>query len=190
MLLDTPAATPRSYRVLVRLADFAPREPGQVAHPAAQCGLLGGCGGRRGWGQRAGLGPAGRHTAQVPAGRCAQTARQRISPASRTASPARADNGSGSGGGGRWVYTLHLVLEDATAQLDALLFGPDAEAFFADLPARDFGADPAAAAEVQRRLHTLLGVGCQRCAGLPGRLGCAGLPRLACCQEFLPPLLL
>lgn len=80
------------------------------------------------------------------------------------------------------MYTLHLVLEDATAQLDALLFGPDADAFFADLPARDFGADPAAAAEVQRRLHTLLGVGCTRCAGLPGRrVLLPGLP--------LPPLL-
>lgn len=65
--------------------------------------------------------------------------------------------------GGRWAYTLQLLIEDATAQLDALLVGVDAEAFFADLPARDLRADPAAAAELQRRLAVLLGQGCQRC---------------------------
>lgn len=62
------------------------------------------------------------------------------------------------------MYTLKLLLEDSTAQLDAFLFGPDAGAFLADLPPRDLRADPAAAAELLRRLNKLLGEGCQRCA--------------------------
>ena len=39
---------------------------------------------------------------------------------------------------------------------------PAGDAFLADLPPRDMRADPAAARELQRRLHVLLGQGCQR----------------------------
>lgn len=42
------------------------------------------------------------------------------------------------------------------------------DTFFADLPPRDLRADPAAAEELQRRLHVLLGQGCQRCVGAVG----------------------
>ncbi len=55
------------------------------------------------------------------------------------------------------MYTLRLLVEDATAQLDAILFGPDGDAFFADLPACDLAANGAAAAEVERRLLLLQG---------------------------------
>lgn len=63
---------------------------------------------------------------------------------------------------GRWAYALKLLLEDATGQLDAILFGPDGDAFFAGLSPCDMRADPAAAAELQRCLNRLLGQGCQR----------------------------
>ena len=65
-------------------------------------------------------------------------------------------------GAGRWVYTLKLLVEDATAQLDVILFGPDGDAFFSGLAARDMGADPRAAADLLHQLHRLLGAGCQR----------------------------
>jgi hypothetical protein len=39
------------------------------------------------------------------------------------------------------------------------------DAFFADLPPRDLRADKAAAQELQRRLHVLLGQGCRRDGG-------------------------
>jgi hypothetical protein len=65
-------------------------------------------------------------------------------------------------GDGRWVYTLKLLVEDATAQLDVILFGPDGDCFFSGLPARDMGADPQAAAALLQQLLRLLGAGCQR----------------------------
>lgn len=55
---------------------------------------------------------------------------------------------------------MRVLVEDPTGQLDCLLFGPDADAFFADLPARDMAADAGAAAEVHRRMRLLLGQGC------------------------------
>lgn len=39
VLLDTPAAQPRCYRVLARLADFEPKQPAEMCHPARDCGL-------------------------------------------------------------------------------------------------------------------------------------------------------
>lgn len=59
---------------------------------------------------------------------------------------------------------MRLLVEDATAQVDCLLFGPDADAFFSDLPARNMAADAAAAAEVHRRMRMLLGQGATRWA--------------------------
>ena len=41
VLLDTPAARPSCYRVLVRLLDYLPRDPAAMCHPASQCGLPG-----------------------------------------------------------------------------------------------------------------------------------------------------
>lgn len=41
VLLDTSAAAPRCYRLLVRLVDYQPRDPGEMCHPAAACGLPG-----------------------------------------------------------------------------------------------------------------------------------------------------
>lgn len=70
------------------------------------------------------------------------------------------------------MYALKLLLEDATGQLDAALFGPDGDAFFAGLPPRDMRADPAAAAELQGCLNRLLGQGCVRWvppSSTPGR---------------------
>ena len=63
------------------------------------------------------------------------------------------------------MYTLKLLLEDATGQVDAILFGADADAFFQGLPAQDLGASPAAAAAVQDALLRLLGRGCTRDGG-------------------------
>ncbi|KAL4458165.1 hypothetical protein ABPG75_013030 [Micractinium tetrahymenae] len=110
VLLDTPAATPRCYRLLVRLVDYQPRDPAEMCHPAAACGLPGAA-------------------------------------------------------SGSWVYTLKLLVEDATGQLDVIVFGADGNAFFAGLPARDLHADPAAAGELQRCMQCLLGQGCQRDGG-------------------------
>lgn len=110
VLLDTPAATPRCYRLLVRLVDYLPKDMGEMCQTAAACGLP-------------------------------------------DAEP------------GRWAYALKLLLEDATGQLDAILFGPDGDAFFAGLSPCDMRADPAAAAELQRCLNRLLGQGCQRDGG-------------------------
>lgn len=68
----------------------------------------------------------------------------------------------------RWHYTLKLLVEDATAQLDVLLYGPDCDAFFAGQRPCDLRADAAAGAEVLRQLHVLLGQGCQRWVGWAG----------------------
>lgn len=79
-----------------------------------------------------------------------------------TLRPAGPSNGiAGSSG---WVYTLKLVVEDATATLDLILFGPDADCFFKDLPARDLRDEASAAAALRQRLQQLLGQGCQRWA--------------------------
>jgi hypothetical protein len=41
VLLDTPAAQPHCYRVLVRLMEFTPAQPADMCHPASACGLPG-----------------------------------------------------------------------------------------------------------------------------------------------------
>lgn len=41
VLLDTPAATPRCYRLLVRLVDYLPKDMGEMCQTAAACGLPG-----------------------------------------------------------------------------------------------------------------------------------------------------
>lgn len=115
VLLDTPAARPRCYRVLVRLVDHQPQDPTAMCHPASECGL-----------------------------------------------PGPSNGIAGSSG---WVYTLKLVVEDATATLDLILFGPDADCFFKDLPARDLRDEASAAAALRQRLQQLLGQGCQRDGG-------------------------
>lgn len=66
------------------------------------------------------------------------------------------------------MYTLKLIVEDATGLLDVILFDAGGDAFFPDLPPRDMAADPAAAAELHRRLMLMLGQGSQRCAAAAG----------------------
>ena len=41
VLADTPAATPRMYRVLARCVEWAPQDAAHMCHPAQQCGLQG-----------------------------------------------------------------------------------------------------------------------------------------------------
>lgn len=71
---------------------------------------------------------------------------------------------------------LHFAHIRSTAAIISLPASPPqqplgaGDAFFADLPPRDLRADPAAAGELQRRLHVLLGQGCQRCVA-DGRAG-------------------
>lgn len=42
VLLDTPTAAPRCYRLLARLMDYSPRDPAEMCHQAAHCGMPGG----------------------------------------------------------------------------------------------------------------------------------------------------
>lgn len=91
--------------------DYTPRDPCQLTHPAAECGL----------------GPA-------------------------------------SGYPHPHVYTLQLLLEDATAQLDACLFGPAADAFFG-APAANLRRDADARAMLLAKMDKLLGAGCTRAGG-------------------------
>eukprot|EP00887_Chlorella_sp_A99_P006187 scaffold3.g6187.t1 len=63
------------------------------------------------------------------------------------------------------TYTIQLLLEDATAQLDAQLFGPAADAFFNGQPAPDMRADAAAREALVNKLDRLLGLGCERNGG-------------------------
>ena len=87
---------------------------------------------------------------------------------------ARPSAGTNGGARVRWVYTVKLLLDDPTAQLDVLLFGPDAATFFGgELPACDMAAEPAVAGEVEDRLQRLVGKGYQRWAG-GSRWGGAG----------------
>lgn len=94
------------------------------------------------------------------------------------------------------TYTIQLLLEDATAQLDAQLFGPAADAFFNGQPAPDMRADAAAREALVNKLDRLLGLGCERCArmrasggGAVGMQRCreqrcrgpVGLAELLCC---------
>lgn len=60
------------------------------------------------------------------------------------------------------MYTLKLLLEDATGQLDAILFGADADIFFAGLPACNLGADANAARQLLDALQRLVGKDCTR----------------------------
>lgn len=69
---------------------------------------------------------------------------------------------AGTQEGGRWVYTLKFLIEDATGQLDVILFGPDGDAFFSGMPAQDMRADEASAARLLHCLECLRGVGCDR----------------------------
>lgn len=82
------------------------------------------------------------------------------------------------------MYALKLLVEDATGQLDAILFGPDGDAFFAGLAARDLRADPAAAAQLQRCLDRLLGRDCQRWVPAGGLAAASG--RRECSTSLLP----
>lgn len=110
VLLDTPTARPRCYRVLVRLMDYSPRDPVAMCHTRTECGL-----------------------------------------------PANSSRSN-------WLYTLKLLVEDATASLDLILFGPDADGFFPGMLPRDLQADHDAATALQQRFQQLLGQGSQRCA--------------------------
>jgi hypothetical protein len=60
------------------------------------------------------------------------------------------------------VYALRLDVEDATGRLHLILFGPDAQRFFAGLPPCDLSADAAAAEALLQRLRQLQGEGCRR----------------------------
>ena len=67
---------------------------------------------------------------------------------------------------GDWVYALRLLVEDATAQLDVVLYGDDAATFFTpQLPPCDLAANPAAAQRLEQALLALLGAGCTRDGG-------------------------
>ncbi|KAL4852664.1 Vacuolar transporter chaperone 1 [Chlorella vulgaris] len=111
VLLDTPTARPRCYRVLVRLMDYSPRDPVAMCHTRTECGL-----------------------------------------------PANSSRSN-------WLYTLKLLVEDATASLDLILFGPDADGFFPGMLPRDLQADHDAATALQQRFQQLLGQGSQRDGG-------------------------
>ncbi|GAB4820360.1 hypothetical protein N2152v2_007406 [Parachlorella kessleri] len=64
-----------------------------------------------------------------------------------------------------YVYTLKLLLEDATGQLDAILWGQHALDFLPGLPAQDLSLDPQASQELLDRLQRLLGAGSEREGG-------------------------
>ena len=60
------------------------------------------------------------------------------------------------------TYTIQLLLEDATGQVDGLLFGTQADIFFNEEPAPDVRQDQAGREALLAKLNKLLGLGCER----------------------------
>lgn len=89
---------------------------------------------------------------------CCHDAARRERPAQPPLPPPAGAHGSGA----RYVWTLRLLLEDATGQLDAVLYGSEATAFFEGLAPCDLAANPQQAERVEDRLQVLVGKGCER----------------------------
>ncbi|BDA45056.1 probable protection of telomeres protein 1 at N-terminal half [Coccomyxa sp. Obi] len=69
----------------------------------------------------------------------------------------RAEDCRVTGDTGDWIYTVQLRLQDATGELDALIFREDGTTFFQGIPADDLSANPAQLDMLKSAAETLLG---------------------------------